>query len=351
MARIFPTKIQGDALDSEKVFTGIDWDSFGSRLAQVREAEGKGMSEEVKQYLESLKNDETNFEDAEGKGMSEEVKQYLESLKNDETNFEDKEATAEAETEVVTAKKSLPDALKKHQFKSKEDEVDEEEMDEDKKIVRGKEASAQPRRKIVFSSAQQLSAEAIEAAKAAGDTELVNTILAARNERRQALAAQIEEGAREQMERSAKIAKRHAYRMSIVNSVEEAEKKIAEATSKANEVRTASGFVKISDLKGASREAFIKKCASAGFPSEYVAAMLGEAETAAQALSAEGEKIKNVMASSLDKEIKQAAVEGLVKTATLSDADYDRLRNYWKNELGYGAEEWIDDLFSSKYDK
>jgi hypothetical protein len=328
MARIFPTKIQGEALDSEKVFTGIDWDSFGSRLAQVREAEGKGMSEEVKQYLESLK--------------------------SDETNFEDKEATAEAETEVVTAKKSLPDALKEHQFKSKEDEGDEEEMDEDKKIVRGKEASAQPRRKIVFSSAQQLSAEAIEAAKAAGDTELVNTILAARNERRQALAAQIEKGAREQMERSAKIAKRHAYRMSIVNSVEEAEKKIAEATSKANEVRTASeedGFVKISDLKGASREAFIKKCASAGFPSEYVAAMLGEAETAAQALSAEGEKIKNVMASSLDKEIKQAAVEGLVKTATLSDADYDRLRNYWKNELGYGDEEWIDDLFSSKYDK
>lgn len=326
--RIFPTKIQGEALDSEKVFTGIDWDNFGSRLAQVREAEGKGMSEEVKEYLESLK--------------------------SDETNFEDKEATAEAETEVVTAKKSLPDALKEHQFKSKEDESDEDEMDEDKKIVRGKEASAQSRRKIVFSSAHQLSAEAIEAAQSAGDHELVNTILAARNERRQALAAQIEEGAREQMERSAKIAKRHAYRMSIVNSVEEAEKKIAEATSKAGDVRTASkedNFVKISDLKGTSREAFIKKCASAGFPSEYVAAMLGEADAAAQTLSAEGEKIKNVMASPLDKEIKQAAVEGLVKTATLSDADYDRLRNYWKNELGYGDEEWIDDLFSPKYDK
>jgi hypothetical protein len=57
------------------------------------------------------------------------------------------------------------------------------------------------------------------------------------------------------------------------------------------------------------------------------------------------------MAAELPVEVKKAAVEGLVKTATLSDADYNRLRDYWKNELGYGDEEWIDDLFSSKYDK
>jgi hypothetical protein len=41
----------------------------------------------------------------------------------------------------------------------------------------------------------------------------------------------------------------------------------------------------------------------------------------------------------------------MVKTATLSDSDYSRLVDYWKNELGYGDQEWIDALFTKKYDK
>ena len=133
--RIFPTQIQGDGLDSEKVFTGINWDDFGSRLAQVREAEGTEMSPEVREYLDSLKNDESDFA------------------------YED-DVTAENESSnVTTAKRELPEALVEHQFKSKdEDENDEQ---EESKIVRGKEASAQNRR-VVFSSAKQLTAEAIE---------------------------------------------------------------------------------------------------------------------------------------------------------------------------------------------
>ena len=326
--RIFPTQAQ-DSLGSELVYTGIDWNSFGERLAQVREAEDKGMSDEVKSYLETLKNDSNNFDDA--------------------------DVTAEAETEVVTAKKELPEALKEHMFKSESDETVADEEEDDAKIVKGKEATAGARRKVVFSSAQQISAEALEEAISAGDQELANTILAARNERRQALAAKIEDNVREQMERNANIAKRHAYRMSIVNAVEETEKKIAEAASNASATRTASstgdGFVKISELKGSSREAFVKKCETSGFPREYVLAMLGEEAASEEALSGEAEKVKAVMSADLSKDIKQAAVEGLVKVATLTNADYDRLRKYWKDELGYGDEEWIDDLFSSKYNK
>jgi hypothetical protein len=40
----------------------------------------------------------------------------------------------------------------------------------------------------------------------------------------------------------------------------------------------------------------------------------------------------------------------MVKTATLSNADYSRLVNYWKNELGYGDVAWINELFTKKYD-
>jgi hypothetical protein len=41
----------------------------------------------------------------------------------------------------------------------------------------------------------------------------------------------------------------------------------------------------------------------------------------------------------------------MIKVATLSDADYSRIVDYWKNELGYGDQEWIDALFTKKYDK
>jgi hypothetical protein len=327
--RIFPTKAQ-ETLGSELVYTGINWDNFGDRLAQVREDEGRGIPDEVKNYLDTLKNDSDNFSDA--------------------------SVTAEADAEVVTAQKELPEALKQHMFKSEADDADAEaEEDEDTKVVNGKEATAgTTRRKVVFSSVNQISAEALEQAKNAGDQELVNTILAARNDRRKALAAKIEDNVREQMERSANIAKRHAYRMSIVSSVEETEKKIAEAAATSASTRTASapgeGFVKISELKGNSREAFVKKCETSGFPREYVLAMLGE-EVDSTELSSDGEKIKTVMSADLSKEIKASAVEGLVKVATLTNSDYDRLRKYWSDELGYGDEEWINDLFSTKYDK
>jgi hypothetical protein len=62
-------------------------------------------------------------------------------------------------------------------------------------------------------------------------------------------------------------------------------------------------------------------------------------------------EIKSVLASDLDLNIKVAAASSMIKTATLSDADYSRLVDYWKNELGYGDQDWIDALFTKKYDK
>ena len=39
--RIFPNKYQESGLDSELVFTGINWDAFGQRLAAMEEGEDK----------------------------------------------------------------------------------------------------------------------------------------------------------------------------------------------------------------------------------------------------------------------------------------------------------------------
>ena len=109
-----------------------------------------------------------------------------------------------------------------------------------------------------------------------------------------------------------------------------------------------------SDMKEAkafssqARKAFAAKALAEGFPMEYIQARLGE--TAAPATDNLAD-IKNVLASDLDTNVKVAAASSMIKVATLSDADYSRIIDYWKNELGYGDQEWIDALFTKKYDK
>ena len=96
------------------------------------------------------------------------------------------------------------------------------------------------------------------------------------------------------------------------------------------------------------KTAFAQKALAEGFPVEYIQARLGEMP-AVQADNTT--KIKSVLASGLDINTKIAAASSMIKTATLSDADYSRLVDYWKNDLGYGDQEWIDALFTKKYDK
>jgi len=104
---------------------------------------------------------------------------------------------------------------------------------------------------------------------------------------------------------------------------------------------------KATNLSSASKQAFAAKALAEGFPQEYIDAMLGETVVASNDLA----EIKNVMASELNSNVKKAAVSSMIKVATLTDSDYSRLVDYWKNELGYGDQEWIDALFTKKYDK
>jgi predicted nucleic acid-binding Zn-ribbon protein len=101
-------------------------------------------------------------------------------------------------------------------------------------------------------------------------------------------------------------------------------------------------------FSSAARQAFAAKAIAEGFPIEYVNARLGE--TSAPAVDKLSD-IKNVLASGLETNVKVAAASSMIKVATLSDADYSRIIDYWKNELGYGDQEWIDALFTKKYDK
>ena len=200
-----------------------------------------------------------------------------------------------------------------------------------------------------FNHASQLSAEAVEAAVAAGDEDLKDAILAARHDRRVRLAGKIERQVQANKETNVKLAQRRAYREALVQKVAanmEVEKEAA--MEKECESGAKSDMKEAKAFSSAARKAFAAKALAEGFPIEYVNARLGE--TSAPAVD-KLSNIKDVLASGLETNVKVAAASSMIKVATLSDADYSRIVDYWKNELGYGDQEWIDALFTKKYDK
>ena len=296
--RIFPTHVNEDPLDSEMVFQGINWDNFNNKLAEVKEA-GKTsgtINPGLQKYLDDKNKNASDDDEEDG----------------------DKDVDAKKDASVQDIIDALPES-------------------ERKKL---KTSSS-----IVFSHPSQLSADAVEAAIAAGDVDLKNAILAARHERRVRLASKVETIVKAEAEKNQKLAQRKAYRESLVTKVANDEK-AAQKVKTAN-TKTESGFRPITNLPVNAKKAFASKALAQGFPQEYVDAMLGNNAPVADNTV----DIKNVMASNLATSVKKTAVASMVKEATLSDADYSRLIDYWKNDLGYGDQDWIEALFTKKYDK
>jgi hypothetical protein len=224
-----------------------------------------------------------------------------------------------------------------HDHEDNEDDEDDDKDDAKGPMKRKGPKSKEDKKSYAFNHPSQISAEAIETALANGDQELANVILAVRHERRVRLAEKIERHIVAQNTQNVKLAQRKAYRQNIVNS-------LPVETSK-KEVVNSDEFVKVSSMNNSARKAFAAKAIENGFPAEYVQAMLGET-VKVDKLS----DIKKVMASELEPNVKVAAIKSMTKVATLTNDDYKRLKDYWKNELGY-AEAWVDELFTQEYDK
>ena len=303
---IFPNTYHDDSFESDAMFKGIDWNNFNQKLAQAKEDKEKEVTSDVLDLLESLK-------------------------KSNPSKFH------ETVNEVMDKKADDDVEVKKSGWRAAEEE---EEHLKDKKAKMVKRAP------IAFTHPSQLSAEAVEAALASGDQVLANTILAARHERRVRLANRIQSTVQAQEEKAVKLAQRKAYRESLVKQASSTKTTITANRSTKTKAVANNGFVKISELNHRAKAAFAEKALAEGFPSEYVNAVLGEAFNSAE----KTEEIKRVMSSGLEVNVKKAAVKSMVKTATLSSADYSRLVNYWKNELGYGDVAWINELFTKKYD-
>ena len=291
------------------MFKGIDWDNFNQKLAQAKDSK-KETDSAVKDIVMKL-----------DKSEQDEIEHMLDA----------------DDTEKAYSEKNKKSAGKMCKECEKSDEDCTCEHEDDASMV--KHAPKRQANKIIFDHPDQISAEAVEAAFSSGDEQLGNAILAARHERRVRLAKSIEKKIVAENETQLKLAQRKAYREKLVQASEETAKpKLAN--------KSEDGFVKVSELSGQNKKAFAAKAAAAGFPSEYVAAMLGESVSVEDKTA----PIREIMASSINTDVKKKAVTSMIKEATLTNSDYDRLINYWKNELGYGDQEWIDALFTKKYD-
>lgn len=315
--RIFPNRFQEDPLDSDLVFQGIDWDNFNERLAKAKEP--KKMDDETKELLKGL-SDKKKPSEEDVDDLSDVPPQFLDNVKKKKKKHEDDETEEEESAE--------------HDH---EDDDDDDDDDAKGPMKRKGPKSKGEKKSYAFNHPSQISAEAIEEALANGDQELANVILAVRHERRVRLAEKIERQVQAQSEKNIKLAQRKAYRQNIIDSLPVAEPK--------TEAKQSDEFVKVSSMNNSAKKAFAAKAIENGFPVEYVEAMLGESAKVDNLAD-----IKKVMASSLDNNVKIAAVTSMTKLATLTNDDYKRLKDYWKNELGY-AEEWVDELFTQEYDK
>jgi hypothetical protein len=100
-------------------------------------------------------------------------------------------------------------------------------------------------------------------------------------------------------------------------------------------------------LKNNEKQVIAQRLIENGFPVEYVEATLGMYEQE-PSISAEEIQIREVMSSSLNDSTKRTAVAGLVKVAELSQEQLNRCIRFWVDELGYGDEQWVRDLFAKK---
>lgn len=316
--RIFPNKFQESGLDSELVFTGINWDTFNERLAAVKD--GEGDKKAPKELMDALNDKYPEEMDEEAKSNDKEGgSKYAAYADDDDEDSEDEDMDDEDEDE------------------SDEDESDEDEDEDDGDMT--KRAS-----RIVFNNPSQLSAEAVEAAIAAGDTRFANTILAARHERRVRLATQIETNIKTAQAHQTALNQRKAYRENLVKVAANNERRTTTAQKSPAQKSALPTFVKASALNNNAKKAFAAKAVAAGFPAEYVEAMLNTPVAESPKVA----EIKQVMASNLNNNIKKQVVASIVKEASLDAANINRCKDYWKNELGYGDPEWVDELFDSK---
>ena len=228
-------------------------------------------------------------------------------------------------------------------------------------------------KKIAFTHPSQISAEAIEKAKAAGDTKLVNTILAARKANRQRIAAAIAE----KNEVSERIAQRNnILKLAQMDDLFDENEMMDDSTDNtmndpmndpmkkkprvpgdlsldamlpADESEAPTlAFTSPTKFTKAQRASFAKIAKSLGMPDEYVKAMC------TPVLSPETERlnreINEIKMSRVSEKTKNSLIKTLIKEAKLSTESKNEFIRYWNETLGYQDKQFYKDVAADYVD-
>ncbi len=392
--RIFPSAEQ-DSLGSTKQINTIDWEKFAASINK------RVAQEDEEKMFANLGEDHQELAAALGCSKDCSMDEFKEKCQQEvdkngpnkeeclEVEGVDEKETEESSTRTSAWKdlKKWLDKNKKKGPKSKDDEEDkdeeeEEDHDEDeedhdheedeKKDKKKKSDDGMMKRKglekscskcggkyagekcscssktaskIVFTHPDQISAEALMQAKTAGNETLVRAILAAREDRNRVIESRLERLAQEESDKNQRLAQRREQRAAIVAQAEDNAKRLASAD--ASVAKNVEGFKTVAALKNNEKEVIAQRLLENGFPAEYVEATLGLYQQDAP-MSSEENQIREVMSSSLNESTKRTAVASLVKVAELSQEQLDRCIRFWVDELGYGDEQWVRDLFAKK---
>ena len=405
--RIFPSAKQ-DSLGNEKQINTIDWDVFAKNFkfaaeededaekVNVKDMTDSELKSAIKEHMESG-DDMREFceecpEDADCKPHCKEwLDRNPEEDEEDEESDED-EKSDEDDTEASygkmakAAKKHPSPFIQKKMDEQKEKGPDKDGVDtdnmppalkkyhdkksskpEESKVVRAKEVMCEKcagkgcdtcdmkkkkasteGRVIVFNSPSEISAEALMVAKTAGDDVKVRAILAARETRNKVIEAKLESLAQEEVSKVQKLAQRREARESIIAQADAAVQRVASTEAKIAKSNKQEGFKTVSAMQNDEKMIIAQRLLDNGFPKEYVEATLGLSSAKEAVVTAEETQIREVMASSLNDATKRTVVASFVKVAELSQEQLDRCIRFWVDELGYGDEDWVRDLFAKK---
>lgn len=360
--RIFPSAEQ-ESLGSPKQINTIDWEKFAATL-DMRLAEDESKQDDKEEGEEEVKTEapESKEEEEEEEGTEEPdqeeagmaAKTAAKKMPKDVLKmFKEKESPSKPKGKVPP---QLAPFVKKKTEETKEPKNDgpmkrkglEKTCEKCGVAYSGSKcscASTTASRKIIFNSPAEISAEALMKAKNAGDEQLVRAILSAREDRNRIIEARLEKLAQDETEKNQRLAQRRAYRAQIIAETESSAARLASA--EASVANDNEEFKRVTSMKNDEKKIVAQRLLDNGFPAEYVEAALGMYSNQAP-ISEEETQIREIMSSSLNSSTKRTAVAGLVKVAKLSQEQLDRCIRFWVDELGYGDEEWVRDLFSSK---
>ncbi|MBS1722380.1 MAG: hypothetical protein JSS66_05175 [Armatimonadetes bacterium] len=233
-----------------------------------------------------------------------------------------------------TAKRKLPTALEKFKFTKKDkggsdpeqgkETKDDKSEDSDEDGADAAEAKGNERkaRKIVFTSPEQLSSEALEAARKAGDEDLVRATLAARAERRRVISQAVANNTLEQLTREAKTKRRQAAKQEKTQEVQ--------ATVKTEKKSQGVDFVKPTELNNNQKSAFASKARELGFPEPYIQHFLG-----VKTAGVTEDDVRRVAEGEGSYKEKAERVASMIREANLESSDRERILKFWVEELGY----------------